>query len=148
MGLSIKYKLNTWVESSSYGNTIDYSGSIISHCLSTLSNTKDKKLILKSSCSNKQAMLMSSNYYETIRPVLTSDQLSSTSLLDIKRFLKSKNIDSKQTHACLILSIPKHILCFDPSKSENKPDTRWKKVESELCTLYINKRTGGYVCPE
>ena len=31
---------------------------------------------------------------------------------------------------------------------ENKPDTRWKNVEAELTSIYINKTTGGYVCPE
>ena len=37
---------------------------------------------------------------------------------------------------------------FDKDMGENKPDTRWKNVEAELTSIYINKTTGGYVCPE
>ena len=47
-----------------------------------------------------------------------------------------------------ICSIPKHFLTLEESSDESKPDTRWKNLESELCTVYINKTTGGYVCPE
>ena len=48
----------------------------------------------------------------------------------------------------LYFSIPKYTLQFEQPISESKPDTRWKNVESELCSVYINKTTGGFVCPE
>ena len=39
-------------------------------------------------------------------------------------------------------------MCFDTSEEVGKFDTRWKNVEAELTTIYINKTTGGFVCPE
>lgn len=94
----------------------------------------------------KSKQLTNRRYY--YRPMLSYTKFSSVSLLDIKKFLRSISLHFDQSNACLKLSIPKHALMFDEDMGENKPDTRWKNVETELTSIYINKTTGGYVCPE
>lgn len=79
-----------------------------------------------------------------LRPVLDSRELGSVSLLEIKTFLRQKSLDFKESHACLCLDIPRHLLLFD----SNNLTTKWHNLDHSLATVYINKTTGSYVCTD
>lgn len=44
------------------------------------------------------------------RGVLDAKELGSINLLEIKRFLRQKVIDYEESHSCLAITLPKHIL--------------------------------------
>ncbi len=77
-----------------------------------------------------------------IRPVLNSTELGSVNLLEIKRFLRQKNIEFKESHAALKILVPKYLL------TKEQVPTEWKKVDKSLAAFYVNKTTGSFVCPE
>ena len=59
---------------------------------------------VKASLLHNRAAAIFRNYKRTfLRPSLDSRQLGSVSLLDIKKFLRQKMIDIKETHACICL---------------------------------------------
>lgn len=58
----------------------------------------------KNSLLRNRAAAIFRNYKRTfLRPSLDSRQLGSVSLLDIKKFLRQKMVDFKESHACLCL---------------------------------------------
>ena len=67
--------------------------------------------------------------------------LGSVSLLEIKKFLRYKSIDFSDSHACLSIQVPVHLLTGE------SPPSRWRNVEGGVTTIYINKTTGSFVCP-
>ena len=70
--------------------------------------------------------------------------LNSVSLLEIKKFLRMKCLDFRESHACLRISVPKHLL-RNPS---NPPPSSWKGVDQSLADIFVNKTTGAFVCPD
>jgi hypothetical protein len=78
------------------------------------------------------------------RGVLDPNKLGSVSLLEIKKFLRQKMLEFEESHSCLAVTIPKHIL----DKNSTGPPEQWKKLDVALAKVYINKITGGFVCPD
>ena len=77
------------------------------------------------------------------RPYLDSQKLRSMSLLEMKKFLRYKSIEFSESHSCISILVPKHL-----AETEHVIDLNWDSVDSSLVTFYINKVTGGFVCPE
>lgn len=76
------------------------------------------------------------------RPVLDSRELGSVNLFDIKRYLRQKHVEFQESHACLAIQVPKHIL------SGKAASTKWKSLDESISVIFINKTTGSFVCPE
>ena len=69
-----------------------------------VSKFDDDHYNLKESLLNNRTAAIFRNYKRTfLRPSFDSRQLGSVSLLDIKKFLRQKMVDIKETHACLCL---------------------------------------------
>jgi len=64
-----------------------------------------------------------------------------TNLNNMKTFLRKKGLTYKESHPCLVLSLPRYTFGHDLA-------TEWAKLEENLCSVYINKITGSFVCPE
>jgi twinkle protein len=77
-----------------------------------------------------------------IRPPLDSRELGSVNLLEIKKFLRQKSIEFTESHACIAIQIPKHLVSGDTAP------INWKALDTAFSVFYINKTTGDYVCPE
>jgi len=82
-----------------------------------------------------------------LRPSLDAKQIGSITLLEIKKFLRQKSIDFEESHACLKMFIPKHHIP-QPDGRPSLDRCQWENVERSLAVFYINKTTGGFVCPE
>jgi twinkle protein len=77
------------------------------------------------------------------KKVLSHEELGSVNLLEIKKFLRWKAIDFRESHACLTVAIPKHLLLGDEA-----PPSLWNAIDEAMVDVYINKTTGLVVCPE
>ncbi len=76
------------------------------------------------------------------KKVLTPNELGSMNLLDIKKFLRWKAIDFKESHACLVVDVPTHLMVGE------SPPSQWKRMDQATVKVYVNKTTGLVVCPE
>ena len=77
------------------------------------------------------------------KKVLSHAELKSTTLLEMKRFLRFKTVEFKETFACLKVALPRHLLV-----GEELPGTAWADVDDATVDVFVNKTTGLVVCPE
>ncbi len=79
-------------------------------------------------------------------------ELGSVSLLEIKRFMRQKALEYSETHACLKLQIPRHLLLrrgLAPGVADvSPPPKEWRQLDSAFASVFINKTTGAFVCPD
>ena len=70
------------------------------------------------------------------------EHLTSKDQQYFKEFFKSKGIEYQETHACLVLSIPRHLF------TGGTADLTWDEVDESIVKVYLNKITGVFVSPE
>ena len=73
---------------------------------------------------------------------LEMENLSSKDQQYFKEFFKSKGIEYQETHACLVLSIPRHLF------TGGTANLTWDEVDESIVKVYLNKITGTFVSPE
>jgi len=71
-----------------------------------------------------------------------SPEYPGISLYGIKTFLRKKGVTYSESHPCLRVTLPRYTLGKEISS------TQWAKLEENLCTVFINKVTGTFMCPE
>jgi len=76
-----------------------------------------------------------------------SRNFGSVSLLEVKKFLRQKGIKYEESHACLVINIGKHHLVSSSAISAYSRCV-WQNVDASMTVIYINKKTGSFVCPE
>lgn len=60
-------------------------------------------------------------------------------------------LEYSETHACLKLKIPRHLLLRQTptsSTSPLSPPSQWRQLDSAFAGIYVNKTTGAFVCPD
>ena len=57
---------------------------------------------------------------------LDSDQLGCVGHIEIKRFLRHKNMDFSESHSSVIVKFPKHVL------NETSASTKWSSIDESL----------------
>ena len=77
------------------------------------------------------------------KKVLSYSELKSATLLEMKKFLRFKTVDFKESFACLMMALPRHLLV-----GEELPGTAWADVDDATVDVFVNKTTGLVVCPE
>ena len=77
------------------------------------------------------------------KKVLSHTELNSATLLEMKKFLRFKTVDFKESFACLKIALPRHLLV-----GEELPGTAWEDVDDATVDMFVNKTTGLVVCPE
>ena len=77
------------------------------------------------------------------KKVLSHTELTSATLLEMKKFLRFKTVDFKESFACLKIALPRHLLV-----GEELPGTAWADVDDATVDMFVNKTTGLVVCPE
>ncbi|TRY62956.1 hypothetical protein TCAL_13733, partial [Tigriopus californicus] len=79
-----------------------------------------------------------------LRPSLDATALSAApNYLEMKRYLRFRSVDFQESHACLILELPKHIVL-----GQGLPPSKWEGIEHALAKVYLNKTTGFFSIPE
>ena len=73
---------------------------------------------------------------------LEMEDLTSKDQQYFKEFFKSKGIEYQETHACLVLSIPRHLF------TGGTADLTWDEVDESIVKVYLNRITGVFVSPE
>jgi len=71
----------------------------------------------------------------------SESEYKSISLYHVKNYLKNKSIPFNETHPCLKLQIPSYVL-------GEKFSTELSKINENLTSIFINKVTGNFVCPD
>ena len=69
-------------------------------------------------------------------------------LKDFKEFLKSKNIDYRENHACLVVDVPKYLFMKSEETCEEAQNVPWKEVDESIVKVHLNKTTKAFVCPQ
>ena len=59
----------------------------------------------------------------------------------VKYYLKNKSITFTETHPCLKLSLPSYVFGA-------QWNTEWSKLNESITSVYVNKVTGNFVCPD
>ena len=77
------------------------------------------------------------------KKVLSHTELTSATLLEMKKFLRFKTVDFKESFACLKIALPRHLVV-----GEELPGTAWADVDDATVDMFVNKTTGLVVCPE
>ena len=77
------------------------------------------------------------------KKVLSHTELKSATLLEMKKFLRFKTVDFRESFACLRIALPRHLLV-----GEELPGTAWEDVDDATVDMFVNKTTGLVVCPE
>jgi hypothetical protein len=93
-----------------------------------------------------------------VRPALDARELqmagstSSATLLEMKKFLRQKSVDFTESHACLIITLPKHAVSQNlETLLGNKLFSRAsvdEMLEEALTKVYVNKLTSRFFCPD
>ena len=79
-------------------------------------------------------------------PNINDDLVNATAdINEFKIFMKSKNIDHQENHACLVVTVPKYVLSTETSEIRNVP---WSEVDEAVVKIHLNKTTKTFVCPE
>ncbi len=65
----------------------------------------------------------------------------------------SQALDYSESHACLELKVPRHLLlrplCVDADAHlAPTPPKEWRALDSAFASVFVNKTTGGFVCPD
>jgi len=83
---------------------------------------------------------------------LDAKELGSVNLLEIKRFLRQKALEFKESHACLRIPVPRHLLLAatvsgaDQAEGQPPPPQNWRHLDSAFASVFVNKTTGTFVC--
>ncbi len=89
-----------------------------------------------------------------VRPVLDARDLqvtgssSSATLLEMKKLLRQKSVDFTESHACLVITLPKRAVSRIPDLRSTKLLSFDEMLEQSLTKVYVNKTTSRFVCPE
>lgn len=91
-----------------------------------------------------------------VRPALDARDLqitgssSSATLLEMKKLLRQKSVDFTESHACLIINLPKHAISQNLNRKSVFPQAKSheQQLEESLTKVYINKLTSRFVCPD
>ncbi len=58
-------------------------------------------------------------------------------------------LEYSESHACLKVKLPRHLLLrSDPLSPPRPPPSDWSALDSAFAGVFVNKTTGGFVCPE
>lgn len=63
--------------------------------------------------------------------------------LEMKRFLRFRSLDFRESHACIVIELPRHILL-----GQSLPPAKWEGIEHALSNVYLNKTTGFFTVPD
>ena len=104
--------------------------------------TKIPSSLFTSNLLNRTTSLQPTEHQQT-RTITktTEDDYKGVSLYHVKYYLKNKSLPFTESHPCLKLSLPSYVF-------GEKFTTEWAKVKENITTVYINKVTGNYVCPD
>ena len=73
---------------------------------------------------------------------LSSKDLTGVNTIELKTFLRQKNINLTENHSCLIIQIPRHLI------TAIKPDVSWDSIDESVVPIHINKTTGTFISPD
>jgi len=80
-----------------------------------------------------------------------STSSSSATLLEMKKMLRQKSVDFTESHACLIITLPRHAVAGSSDTMRHKTFSG-KSLESSLddslIKIFVNKLTSRFICPE
>ena len=91
-----------------------------------------------------------------VRPTLDARDLqitgssSSATLLEMKKLLRQKSVDFTESHACLIITLPKHAISQNLNRKSvfSQGKSLEQGLDQSLTQVYVNKLTSRFVCPD
>ena len=93
-----------------------------------------------------------------VRPALDARELqiagssSSATLLEMKKLLRQKSVDFTESHACLIITLPKHAVSRNLETLVGRKSFSGSSIDEildkSLTKVYVNKLTSRFVCPD
>ena len=82
-------------------------------------------------------------------PNINDDLVNATAdINEFKIFMKSKNIDHQENHACLVITVPKYVFSTSETASSEFRNVPWSQVDEAVVKIHLNKTTKTFVCPE
>ena len=126
-------------------------------CNQTMSNQPNhaNHLYLSQKVQSLKAIKVSSRKFT--RPALDHNELqisgssSSATLLEMKQFLRQKSVDFTESHACLVITLPRHAVAHNRDAATVKvfPGASFDEIlDRSLTKIYVNKLTSRFVCPD
>ena len=92
--------------------------------------------------SKNQSMPLSEKINARSISGLSPKDLSGVNTIELKTFLRQKNINFTENHSCLIIQIPRHLI------AAIKPDVSWDSIDESVVPIHINKTTGTFISPD
>ena len=80
-----------------------------------------------------------------------SSSSSSATLLEMKKMLRQKSVDFSESHACLIITLPRHAVAGTADRTKPKlfsGKSLDSALDDSLTKIFVNKLTSRFVCPE
>jgi len=92
--------------------------------------------------SKNQSMPLSEKINARSISGLSPKDLTGVNTIELKTFLRQKNINFTENHSCLIIQIPRHLI------AAIKPDVSWDSIDESVVPIHINKTTGTFISPD